>query len=76
VRRGYELLVLAGTLALAAWLRLRQLGLVEFKLDEADAVELGRRLLHGTFPSVGLASSVGAANPPLFVYVTAVPLLV
>ncbi len=59
---------------LAGWLRLRDLDLVEFKLDEATAVDLARRLLEGDFPTVGLTSSVGADNPPLFVYLTAVPL--
>ena len=60
--------------ALAGWLRLRDLDLVEFKLDEATAVNLARRLLDGDFLTVGLRSSVGAYNPPLFVYLTAVPL--
>ena len=59
---------------LAGWLRLRELDLVEFKLDEATAVNLARRLLDGDFPTVGLKSSVGAYNPPFFVYLTAVPL--
>src|SRR6266566_5082612 len=40
------------------------------------AVWLARRLLHGELPTVGLESSVGALNPPLFVYVTAIPLSV
>ena len=61
---------------LAGWLRLRDLDLVEFKLDEATAVNLARRLLDGDFPTVGLRSSVAAYNPPLFVYLTAVPLAV
>jgi Dolichyl-phosphate-mannose-protein mannosyltransferase len=60
--------------ALAAWLRLRHLDLIEFKLDEATAVNLARRLLDGDFLTVGLRSSVGAHNPPLFVYLTAMPL--
>jgi 4-amino-4-deoxy-L-arabinose transferase-like glycosyltransferase len=76
VRRSRELIVLAGILGLAAWLRLRELELVELKFDEAAAIDLARRLLDGTFPTVGLASSVGALNPPLFVYLTAIPLAV
>jgi 4-amino-4-deoxy-L-arabinose transferase-like glycosyltransferase len=59
---------------LAAWLRLRDLDLVEFTLDESVAVDLARGLLDGRLPSVGLTSSVGALNPPLFVYLMAVPL--
>jgi Dolichyl-phosphate-mannose-protein mannosyltransferase len=60
--------------ALASWLRLRDLDIVEFKLDEATAIDMGRRVLDGEFPTVGLGSSVRAYNPPLFVYLTAVPL--
>jgi len=60
----------------AAWLRLRQLGLMEFKADEALAVRIGRDIIHGDFRTVGLTSSAGAKNPPLFVYLAALPLLV
>jgi 4-amino-4-deoxy-L-arabinose transferase-like glycosyltransferase len=63
-----------GISALAGWLRLRHLDLIEFKLDEATAVNLARRVLDGDFVTVGLRSSVRAHNPPLFVYLTAVPL--
>ena len=38
--------------------------------------DLARRVLDGDFPTVGLRSSVGARNPPLFVYLTAIPLAV
>ena len=62
--------------ALAGWLRLRHLDIIEFKLDEATAVNLARGLLHGDFATVGLISSIGAYNPPLFIYLTAVPLAV
>ena len=74
MRRPWELLAVAGVIVLAAWLRLNHLDLVEFKVDEATAVDLARRLLDGHFPTVGLTSSVGALNPPLFIYLTAVPL--
>jgi Dolichyl-phosphate-mannose-protein mannosyltransferase len=63
-----------GISALAGWLRLRHLDLIEFKLDEATAVNLARLVLDGDFVTVGLRSSVRAHNPPLFVYLTAVPL--
>ena len=76
VRRPWELLAFAAVLGIAAWLRLRHLDLVEFKGDEATAVDLARRLLDGHLPSVGLTSSVGALNPPLFIYLTAVPLAI
>ena len=75
-RRSWEILTLLDIAALAGWLRLRDLDLVEFKLDEAIAVDLARRVLDGDFLTVGLRSSVGAYNPPLFVYLTAIPLAV
>jgi 4-amino-4-deoxy-L-arabinose transferase-like glycosyltransferase len=74
-RRPWELLVLLAILALAAWLRLRHLDLVEFKLDEARAIDLARAVLDGDPATVGQVSSIGALNPPLFVYLTAIPLV-
>lgn len=62
---------MAGLAALAAWLRLRHLGLAEFKSDEAIALRIGHDILHGNVRTVGLTSSSGAANPPLYVYVVA-----
>lgn len=67
---------MVGIVALAAWLRLRNLGLAEFKSDEALAVRIGRDIIHGEVRTVGLTSSAGASNPPLFVYLTALPLAV
>jgi 4-amino-4-deoxy-L-arabinose transferase-like glycosyltransferase len=75
-RRPWELFVLAGILLLAAWLRLRELGLVEFKSDEALAVRIARDIIGGDFRTVGLTSSVGAKNPPLFVYLAALPVAI
>jgi len=73
-RRAWEPLALAAILGLAGWLRLRQLDLVEFKLDEATAMDLARRLLDGHFQTAGLTSSIGARDPPFFVYLIAIPL--
>jgi Dolichyl-phosphate-mannose-protein mannosyltransferase len=73
-RRPWEILAMIGISTLAGWLRLRHLDLIEFKLDEATAVSLARRVLDGDFLTVGLSSSVRAHNPPLFIYLTAVPL--
>jgi 4-amino-4-deoxy-L-arabinose transferase-like glycosyltransferase len=70
----WELAILAAILGLAAWLRLRDLGLAEFKLDEATATDLARRLLDGQLPTVGLTSSIGPRNPPLFIYLISLPL--
>jgi hypothetical protein len=75
-RRWWELACAAAIVAVAAWLRLRHLGLVEFKFDEMTAVGLARRLLDGHLPTVGLRSSVGAMNPPFFIYAMALPLSV
>ena len=75
-RFRWEIVALIGIGALAGWLRLRQLDLVEFKLDEATAVGLARRVLDGDLVTAGLTSSIGAENPPLFVYLTAIPLTV
>ncbi len=75
-RFRWEIVALIGIGALAGWLRLRQLDLVEFKLDEATAVGLARRVLDGDLVTAGLTSSIGAENPPLFVYLAAIPLTV
>ena len=77
-RRAFraEWAALAAILVLAAYLRLHALGLVEFKGDEATAFSKAGRLLDGVWPTVGLTSSVGALNPPFFIYLIAVPLAV
>jgi len=59
---------------LAAYLRLGNLELTEFKLDEAHVCSKAAEFLaSGRPPLVGIGSSVGAANPPLFIYLMAVP---
>lgn len=58
-------------IALAAWLRLRHLGLAEFNDDQAIALRIGHDILEGNIRTVGLASSSGASNPPLYVYIVA-----
>jgi dolichyl-phosphate-mannose-protein mannosyltransferase len=77
-RRSFrpEWAALAAVLALAAYLRLHALDLVEFKGDEATAFFKAGQLLDGVWPTVGLTSSVGALNPPFFIYLIAVPLAV
>src|SRR3954454_15578217 len=69
----------AGTTAivvLAAWLRLRHLGLAGFGDDQAIALRIAHEILHGDIRTVGLASSSGAANPPLYVYIVAAVVLI
>ena len=56
---------------LAAWLRLRHLGLAGFGDDQGIALRIAHDILHGDIRTVGLASSSGAANPPLYVYIVA-----
>jgi Dolichyl-phosphate-mannose-protein mannosyltransferase len=57
--------------ALAAWLRLRHLGLAQYDDDQAIALRIAHDILHGDIRTVGLASSSGASNPPLYVYIVA-----
>ena len=67
----------AAIIVLAAVLRLGDLDLMEFKGDEAVAIHLTRPLVEGTdVPGAGLMSSVGIHNPPLFIYLTAAPVLI
>lgn len=61
--------------SLAAWLRWTELALCELKYDEAVALELAMPLVDGTgFPRVGLISSVEVRNPPLMMYLLALPM--
>jgi Dolichyl-phosphate-mannose-protein mannosyltransferase len=78
-----ERLVLAVLLLVAAGVRLWRLDLMEFKADEAQACQLALQVVDGLrgrlpaghgIPLVGLRSSVGVPNPPLFIYLLALPL--
>ncbi len=67
-------LALVAIILLAAYLRLSHLELTEFKLDEAHVCSRATEFLaSGRPPLVGIGSSVGMANPPLFIYLTAIP---
>lgn len=68
-------LIAATLLALLALaLRTVDLGLLEFKGDEAVAIHLALPMAEGkALPQVGLMSSVGLHNPPLFIWLTALP---
>ena len=68
---SWEAAAVAAILALAAWLRLRDLGIMGFHDDQAVALRIAHDILHGDIRTVGLTSSSGAANPPLYVYIVA-----
>jgi hypothetical protein len=70
-RLSWESVGVAAIVALAAWLRLRHLGLVTFHDDQAIALRIAHDILHGDRRTIGLTSSSGAANPPLYVYIVA-----
>jgi 4-amino-4-deoxy-L-arabinose transferase-like glycosyltransferase len=65
---------LALILLLAAILRLGAPGITEFKRDEGNLAQLALELAHGRdLPLLGLSSSVNVPNPPISVYLFAVP---
>jgi 4-amino-4-deoxy-L-arabinose transferase-like glycosyltransferase len=75
IRRG-EWIALALILLLAAALRLGAPGISEFKRDEANMMTRALDLARGRdLPLLGLSSSVNVPNPPVSVYLFAVPLL-
>lgn len=76
IRRG-EWLALALILLLATAMRLGAPGITEFKRDEANMMQRALDLAHGReLPLLGLSSSVNVPNPPISVYLFAVPFLV
>lgn len=75
--RRLEWLIVVAIVALGAWLRLSHLDLAEYKADEAIAIDLTLPLIEGSgWPEAGLVSSVGIRNPPMLMYLLAVPLIV
>lgn len=77
IQRRLEWLALLAMLLLAAFLRLGQPGIVEFKRDEATLSRLALELAQGeSFPWLGIGSSVGYPNAPINVYLLAIPYLV
>jgi hypothetical protein len=74
----HERLIVVVFLALGALLRWWDLGSMEFKNDEQEALTLGIRLLEerpwstpAPWPRTGMLSSTGIANPPFFNWVVA-----
>jgi 4-amino-4-deoxy-L-arabinose transferase-like glycosyltransferase len=79
--RRAERAVLLAILAVAALARWWRLDLMEFKADEAQACRLAYQVIDALrgdapLPLTGLMASVTVPNPPLFIYILALPLLV
>jgi hypothetical protein len=82
--QGDPLWLIAATIVLAAAVaRFVRLDLMEFKADEANACRLALHALGYSepgvgrfFPTAGIKASVGIPNPPLFIYLIAIPLAV
>lgn len=71
-----ELIFLFLILLVGALLRLFNLDYMEFKADEANNLFMAADLVSGkAIPLVGIPSSIGTYNPPLFIYLMAIPLL-
>jgi hypothetical protein len=67
-------LVLMAVLIVAAIVRFYDLQLMEFTNDQATALSLTSQWVdHGEFPTAGMRSSVGILNPPMFIYLLALP---
>lgn len=72
-----EGMALLAIMLLALGLRVGAPGVVEFKQDEANLSRYALDLTHGrAFPLWSIDSSVGIRNPPIAVYVMALPYLI
>ena len=65
--------LLIAIMVLAAWLRLSDLGLVEFKQDEVNHMRLAEAVLDGQVALTGSGASVGIPKPPGMTYLMAIP---
>lgn len=64
-------------LLLAAYLRMGDSGIIEFKRDEANLSLLALDVANGEdFPLLGIGSSIGFPNAPANVYVLAIPYII
>jgi hypothetical protein len=69
-----DLAALAIVLAIAAFVRLSDIGVTSFQYDEAILSERAMDMVqYRTIPTLGIPSSVGIPNPPTSVYVLAIP---
>jgi len=70
-----DLIAILLILLVSALLRLLNLNYMEFKGDEANNLFVASHIALGRgFPLVGIGSSIGTYNPPLFNYLMAFPL--
>lgn len=76
VKVALPLIPIGLILLAAAIFRFYGLDYMEFKADEAIALKLvDDFIVGGSWPKVGLMSSVGVYNPPIFIYLLALPSL-
>lgn len=74
-QRRLSTLLIWAVLAIGLLLRVAWPTLAEFKLDEATVVRRALAIAwRGEFPVLGVGSSIGMANLPLTLYLTAIPL--
>lgn len=71
--KSHRTLALAGILFVAFVLRMSFLELMEYKADEAIAMDLMKANLGDAWQLVGLQSSIGLMNPPMFIYLLSLP---
>ena len=69
-------LLLAAIVLLGGWLRFSRLDLMEFKSDERELHSLAVKQASGQWQLSGLVSSTGLRNPPMAVYLFAIPALI
>jgi hypothetical protein len=69
-------LLLAAIVLLGGWLRFSRLDLMEFKSDERELHQLAVKQASGQWQFSGLVSSTGLRNPPMAVYLYAIPALI
>jgi 4-amino-4-deoxy-L-arabinose transferase-like glycosyltransferase len=69
-------LLLAAIVLLGGWLRFSRLDLMEFKTDERELHHLAVKQASGQWQLSGIVSSTGLRNPPMAVYLFAIPALI
>jgi hypothetical protein len=75
-RSNTRWLLLAAIILLGGWLRFSRLDLMEFKSDEREMHSLAVKQAAGQWQLSGLVSSTGLRNPPMAVYLFAIPALI